>query len=109
MSESGPMPLEGERKRYVRFEPTLNTGHVLQIVVFIATASAVYTGIKTDQVQQKADLENVKTVAQIDRTQTQQALTELKLSVNELQHNTNDIKESLAVLRGRAADTGSRK
>lgn len=107
--DSGAMPLEGERKKYVKFDPTLNTGHVLQIAVWLVGGALAYGALKTDIVQQKADVEQVKAVAIIERTQTTQALTEIKASVKELQTSTQEIKESLAVLRGRNADQGGRK
>jgi hypothetical protein len=81
------MPLEGQQRKYVKFDPTLNTGHVLQIAVWLVGGALAYGALKTDLVQQKA---------------------EIKQSVQELQNSTQEIKESLAVLRGRAADVGKR-
>jgi hypothetical protein len=107
--DSEPIPLDGPPKRYVRFEPTLNTGHVLQIVVLVVGGFSAYGALKNDQFQQRADLEQVKAVALIERAQTTQALIEIKASVKELQVSTQDVKESLAILRGRAADVGTKK
>ena len=106
--DSGPMPLEGQQRKYVKFDPTLNTGHVLQIAVWLVGGALAYGALKTDLVQQKADVEQVKAVALVERVQTTQALAEIKASVKELQTSTQEIKESLAVLRGRAADVGKR-
>lgn len=102
------MPLEG--RKIVKFDPTFNTGTIATIFTIIASASGIYTGVKTDMVQQKADVEAVKAVAVIERAQTQSALMELKESTKELQKSMNEIKQDLAVLRGRAAaDNGGRK
>ncbi|MBT2299289.1 hypothetical protein J7E70_02320 [Variovorax paradoxus] len=93
----------------MRFDPTINTGTIAQIVVILASAIAIYTSMREDQVKTKADLETVKATAITERSQTKEALADLKADVKELQKSTNEVKESLAILRGRAQDNGSRK
>lgn len=100
-------PTEG--KRLMRFDPTINTGTIVQILVVASSALALYNGIRTEQVQTKADVEAVKAAAATDREQTKAALAELKADLKELRGATGEIKESLAILRGRTADTGGRK
>lgn len=107
--ESGLVPLESQQRKIVRFDPTFNTGTIAQIVVIVASAVTIYTGIKTDQVQTKAELDAVKSATVVDRVQTKEALSDLKQDVKDLQKSTNEIKESLAILRGRAADQGSKR
>ena len=105
--DSGPVPLEG--KRLMKFDPTFNTGTIVQIAVVVASAFAIYTGIRTDQVQTKADLDQVKAIAIVERAQTAQSLAKIEASVSKLQDSNQDIKESLAILRGRAAEPRSGK
>jgi len=105
--DSGLQPLDGAQRKYVRFDPTLNTGHVLQIVVLVVGGFAAYGAIKTDQVQTRSDLEQVKAVALIERAQTTQAIAEIKLEMKEQGKSLGDIKEGIAILRGRAAEPGS--
>ena len=93
----------------MKFDPTINTGTIVQILVVASSALAIYNGIKTDQVQTRADLEAVKAAASMERDQTKAALSELKADLKELRGATGEIKESLAILRGRAADSGGRK
>lgn len=102
--DSEHSPLDAPQRKYVRFDPTINTGHVLQIAVLIVGGFAAYGAIKSDAAQTKADLDQVKAIAIVERAQTTQALAEIKLSVTKLQDSTQDIKESLAILRGRAAE-----
>lgn len=104
-----PLEVEHEGKRFVRFDPTFNAGTIAQIVVILASAVSIYTGIRTDQVQTKADVDAVKAAAVSDREQTKAALADLKTDVKELRQATADIKESLAILRGRAADSAGAK
>jgi hypothetical protein len=105
--DSEPVPLEG--RRLMKFDPTINTGTIVQIAVVVASAFAIYTGIRTDQVETKAAVKAVETLAATDRTQTKDALSDLKSDIKELQKSTSEIKESLAILRGRAAEPGSRR
>ena len=107
--DSGPMPLDAQQRKIVRFDPTFNTGTIAQIVVIVASAVAIYTGMKTDQVQTKAELDAVKSATVVDRVQTKEALADIKSDIKDLQKSNNEIKESLAILRGRAAEPGSRK
>ncbi len=69
--DSQPMPLEAQQsKRLIRYDNTFNAGTITQIIVILASAVTIYTGIKTDQVQQKADLEAVKAAALNERLAT---------------------------------------
>lgn len=103
------MPLgDGGQRRYVKFDPTLNTGHLVQIIVLVVGGFAAYGAVKSEQAENKAGLEQVKAVALVERTQTTQTLAEIKSSVSKLQESNQDIKESLAILRGRAADQSTR-
>jgi len=105
--ESGSMPLEG--KRLMKFDPTINTGTIAQIVVVVASAFSIYTAVRTEQVETKANVKAVEAQAVVDRSQTKDALVDLKADIKELQKSTSEIKESLAILRGRTADTGSKR
>lgn len=107
--DSAPMPLEGQQqKKLIRFDPTFNAGTVAQIIVILCTAATVYTGIKTDQVQQRADLEAVKASALNERLATKESLTDLKADVKELSKGMNEVKESIAILRGRSTDKATK-
>ena len=81
----------------------------IAVSILVVGGFSAYGVLKNDQFQQCADLEQVKAVALIERAQTTQALVEIKASVKELQVSTQDVKESLAILRGRAADVGTKK
>lgn len=107
--DSGLMPLDGAQRKYVRFDPTLNTGHVLQIVVLIVGGALGFGAIKADQVQTKADIEQVKAVSIVERAQTAQALTEIKQEMKEQGKTLGDLKEGIAILRGRAAEPGGKR
>jgi hypothetical protein len=102
------MPLEG--RKLVKWDPTFNTGTFATIIAIIGSASGLYSGVKTDLVQQKADVDQVRAVAAVQAAQTQESMKDIRESVKELQKGMNEIKQDLAVLRGRAAaDTGGKR
>ena len=104
MAEVVQDTLRKKKGRYMKFDPTVSTGTLLQIAVILGAATAIYTGIVKDLALQKAEIDNVKVVAAQDRASVKESLIDLKTDIKELQKSTNDIKESLAVLRGRTAE-----
>lgn len=106
MTASKQPPDQG---RIVKFDPTFTTGTIAQIIVVICSALGIFLGLRDDQKQTKADLEQVKAVAIVERVQTAQALAEVKARLDKQGDQLQDIKESLAILRGRAAETTGSK
>ena len=102
-------PLDAQQRKYVRFDPTLNTGHVLQIVVLVVGGFAAYGALKSEAAQTKAELDQVKAVAIIERANTTMALAEIKIEMKEQGKTLGDLKEGIAILRGRAAEPRSSK
>ena len=92
-----------ERKRYMKFDPTFNTGTIVQIAVIVIGGFSLFYTMKQDQALQKAELEYVKASILIERASTKDSLIEIKQEVKALQTSMNSVNESLAVLRGRAA------
>lgn len=105
--DSGSMPLEG--KRLMKFDPQISMGTIIQIVVVVCSAFGIYAGLREDQRQTKSDLDQVKAVAVIERAQTAQAIAEIKLEMKEQGKSLGDIKEGIAILRGRSTEPGGRK
>lgn len=111
MTRTRPAPLENEieGKRLMKFDPTINTGTILQTGVIALSAVALFFGLKAENAQNKAELEQVKAVAAVERAQTAQALAEIKAEMKEQGKTLGDLKEGIAILRGRAADTGAKR
>lgn len=88
--------------KLMRFDPTFNMGNIVQIIVMIASVSLVYTTIRTEQVQQKADLAAVKEASDIQRTTNSEVLKDIKNDIRTMQATMSDVKESLGILRAKA-------
>lgn len=93
----------------MKFDPTINTGTIVQIVVVALSAVAIFYGLKADNTATRADLEQTKAVAAVERAQTAQALAEIKAEMKEQGKTLGDLKEGIAILRGRAADAGVKR
>jgi hypothetical protein len=93
----------------MKFDPTINSGTILQTVVIALSGVALFFGLKAENAQNKAELEQVKAVAAVERTQTTQALTEIKAEMKEQGKTLSDLKEGIAILRGRSAETGGKR
>lgn len=112
MTRTKPSPLEvelDEGKRLMKFDPTINSGTILQTVVIALSGVALFFGLRADIAATKADLEQTKAVAIVERTQTTQALAEIKSEMKEQGKMLSDLKEGIAILRGRSADTGGKR
>lgn len=111
MTRTKPAPLEGEPegKRLMKFDPTINSGTILQTVVIALSGVALFFGLKAENAATKADLEQTKAVAVLERAQTAQALTEIKTEMKEQGKTLSDLKEGIAILRGRSAETGGKR
>lgn len=97
-----PLQTETERKRYMKFDPTFNSGTIAQIVVIVIGGLGVIYTMRQDQALQKAEMEYIKASVLIERASTKDSLIEIKAEVKTLQTSMNSVNESLAVLRGRA-------
>ena len=95
--------------RIMKFDPTINTGTIIQTLVVLASVSVAYGQYREDQTKQDARIAQVEVLAEKDREATREALREIKGRVDDLQRGNQDIKEGLAILRGRTAEPGSRK
>lgn len=93
----------------MKFDPQINMGTIMQMVVVVCSAFGIYAGLRDEQRQTKSDLDQVKAVAVIERAQTVQAIAEIKSEMKEQGKSLGDIKEGIAILRGRAAEPGGKR
>lgn len=96
-------------RRLMRFDPTINTGTIVQTLVFVGSVTLAYGAYREDQTRQDGRITQVEVLAEKDREATRESLREIKGRVDDLQRSNQDIKESLAILRGHAVEPGGRK
>ncbi len=98
-----------EEHRYMRFNPEITTGNIIQIVMLAIALGAAYGTYRDDQGKQDSEIAQVKQLTSRDRDDTQKSLAEVKTRLDKQGDQLQDIKESLAILRGRAAEPGSKR
>lgn len=93
-----------ERKRYMKFDPTFNTGTIVQIAVIVIGGFSLFYAMKQDQALQRQELDFVKASIAIERAGTKDQLKDIKDDVSAIQKSISGMSESIAVLRARSAD-----
>jgi hypothetical protein len=88
----------------MKFNPEITTGHILQIATIIAGVAIGYGTYREDQSRQDSRIHQIEVIAERDRTDTQKTMVEVKARLDKQGDQLQDIKESLAILRGRAAE-----
>lgn len=95
--------------RFMRFNPEINTGTIIQIGTIVVVAVYGVGAFNARLDAQAALIETNRLTAATANSTAVESLKELKTDMREVQKSMNDIKESVAILRGRAADTADRR
>lgn len=96
-------------QRFMKFDPTINTGTIIQIAVIIVSVALAYGTYREDQLRQDTRLAQLEKDSAADREATRAALQEIKLEQKEQAKLLGDLKEGVAILRGRAAEPGLKR
>lgn len=102
------LPDEAKRRQFIRFDPTFNSGHIVQVVVIVAGMFTAYSALKEGQATQKLEIEQVKATATADRTSTKESLTEIKGDVKEIQRTLVQVNQTLAVIEAKQQPKGGK-
>lgn len=89
-------------RRYFRFDPTVSTGTILQLVSFFLVAAGAWGTYQADKAKTAADMGQIKEVAASDRAATKEALNELRNDVKEMSSRVHDMAKTLAVMEARS-------
>lgn len=98
-----------EPRRFMKFDPTINSGTILQTLVVVASMAAGYGAYREDQTRQDGRIAQIEAAATSERDTTRGILAEIKAEQKDQAKMLGDLKEGVAILRGRAAEPGSRK
>jgi hypothetical protein len=98
-------PVHRQELRLVRFDPTITTGMIIQIIVFIGGMAVAYAAYREEQAMQDGRIGHLEAMAATDREAMREAMRDIKTRIDHLETNTQEIKESLAVLRAQHGQT----
>lgn len=93
-----PSPQNFRHSGRVRFDPTINLGHILTFLGFMLAGFAAYGNI-----DKRITLTELQSTAAIERTSEQdkrmsESLKELKTDIKDVQRAVNDINRTLAIV-----------
>ncbi len=113
---SRPMPLEYRRtsdqvgsKRFLRFDPTVSSGTLIQIGSIVVMAAVAYGTYREDQTKVKADIDAVKVSAERDRADSRGAVNEIRSDVKDVKADVSQINKTLAVLEAQGRITAAQQ
>lgn len=90
--DTAPGELPRERKR-LRFDPTVNAGHILTFAAALIAGFFAYTDVKqVNAVQDERIVQNAQALAQ-QSAATKESLTELKQAVRDVARAVGDVKD----------------
>jgi hypothetical protein len=99
MEETGPgapTRREGDRRhRLFRFDPTVSTGILLNILGMLITLSVAYSNYREDRTAMLKDIEAVKSTAQRDRDDLKSAVADLKIDIRDMKSDLRELSRSV--------------
>lgn len=89
-----PGTLDGAQKRSkVIFDPTINLGHVLTFVGFMAAGSVAYHDLKQAQAVQAVRVEMLSREFEAEKNRTGNAVLEIKTDMKEIRRGVEQLRE----------------
>ncbi|MBA3588214.1 hypothetical protein [Methylibium sp.] len=93
---------ERTRRQLFRFDPTVNSGTILQMALLVIGIFGAYSALKEGQATQQVRIEQVESSALAESLRVKESLGEIKGDLKEVQRTVNEINQSLATIKGAA-------
>ena len=93
--DSSPVPLATSRRsnRQVKFDPTINLGHVLTFVGFIATGSLAYFDLRERIAVHDIRIQQIDTETNAEKGRIRDTLRELRDDVREVRRGVDQLAQ----------------
>jgi len=88
----------GRRRHLFRFDPTINSGHLVQIVVILFGMATAYATYQVDKTKTTLDVAQIKAETIEARTVLKENVTEIKRDIKDVQKSISELNTSLAIL-----------
>lgn len=104
MEESDRQPFTVDRRdhmrrKLVRFDPTVSTGTLLQVIGFLLAAATAWGTYTADRTQTRADIDAVKHDTESTRAQLSQAIKEFREDMRDTRNAVQDTNVSVAAMK----------
>lgn len=97
---------DSHKRRYVKFDPTINTGTIVTLLTVLLTLGGAWSSVQSRLDRTDDKNEQLKAQATADRNSTEKALTEIKSDVKEMSRTLNQATQTLAVIEARQQPKG---
>lgn len=93
----------------MKFEPTITTGTIVSIVLALCGGIGIWTSFNAQQAVQQQRLATVEAQLTVDAQRTKESIAEVKVDMREIKQKLDNLTEGMALLRGRASETATKK
>jgi len=104
-SDTTPGALDGlhssNRRKLFQFNPNIDAGTLLQIVVILVGMAAAYGTYTSDKAANAARVAAVEKEVVENKTTVKESISDLKSDVKEVQRSLIEVNQSLAILKAR--------
>ena len=95
--ETRPSELDAGRRKhkFLQFEPTVNTGHLLQVVVLALGGLGMYGAWQAERATNRLEVDQIKRDAAADAARTKESIVELKTEMRKVQDGLIELNLNL--------------
>jgi hypothetical protein len=111
MEETGPAPLArriADKHRFFRFDPTVSSGTLLQLVAIFTGFAVAYGTYQSDRTQMKADIKQVEVATERDRVDVKTGAERLSADMKEMKADVKEISSKLIKIEAQTSITSTR-
>ena len=95
------------RRPLFKFDPTVNTGTLLQITIMLAGAVAAYGAYQADKERTAMQVAQIKLDLEVNRSDVKGSLGDLRVDMKEMQRTLSEVRQTLAIINARAPSKGA--
>lgn len=92
-SDSAPVPFEAPKRRPVKFDPTINLGHILTFIGFIASGSVAYFDLRERIAVHDVRIQQIDTETNAEKGRIRDTLRELRDDVREVRRGVDQLAQ----------------
>lgn len=85
--------------RMVKFDPTLTSGTLIEIIVILAGIAGLYNTITNQQAKTEVEINYMTSIINQEKAVTQRQLMDLKTDVKDIQKSLTNVEVGLARLQ----------
>lgn len=86
------------RRHLFRFDPTINSGHLVQIAVILLGMATAYGTYQVDKTKTQIEVAQLRQETIDARALLKENITEIKRDIKEVQKTVNDLNTTIAIL-----------